>query len=370
MDQTILLINEWLTKSYVRAVVILIASWLIAIVVRYGVIRFLMRMTKKTKNEFDDNVIDILKTPIFLMVFLAGFSYSARAFGFGPDVNFVIFGILKTLAVMIWGRAVMRIASLFLQALSNLTDKVKFIQPATLPLFEIFTKVLIVAAIAYFAMISWNIDVTGWLASAGVVGIAVGFAAKDTLANLFAGIFILTDAPYKVGDMVNLGSGQRGVVTDIGIRSTRILTRDDVEITVPNASIANSKIVNETSGPHEKIRIRISVSVAYGSDVDQVKQIMMDCTKEVEYLSRYPTPSVRFIQFGDSGLLFELRAWVQKPKFKGRVVDALNTRVYRALNESGIEIPYPKRDLIIKTEQAEKSEKEPEKKTDTETETV
>lgn len=356
MDQIIILFDEWITKSYVRAIVILIASWFIAIVVRYGVIRFLASMTKKTETEFDDNMIAILKTPIFITVLLAGFSYATRAFAFGPEVNFVIFGILKTIAVMLWGRAIMQIASLFLELLSNLTDKVRFIQPSTLPLFEISSKVIIVAAIAYFAMISWKIDVTGWLASAGVVGIAVGFAAKDTLANLFAGIFILTDAPYKMGDMINLGDQQRGIVTDIGIRSTRILTRDDVEITVPNASIANSKIVNETSGPHEKVRIRIEVSVAYGSDVDQVKKIMMDCTNEVEHISLFPAPKVRFIRFGESGLMLEARVWVEQPVYKGRVLDVLNTRIYNALNKANIEIPYPTRDLFIKTKEDKSKE--------------
>ena len=77
----------------------------------------------------------------------------------------------------------------------------------------------------------------------------MGFAAKDTLANLFAGVFILADAPYKIGDFIVLDGGERGRVTKIGIRTTRILTRDDVEITIPNATIANSKIINESGGP-------------------------------------------------------------------------------------------------------------------------
>ena len=89
---------------------------------------------------------------------------------------------------------------------------------------------------------------------------AVGFAAKDTLANLFGGIFILADAPYKVGDFVVLGSGERGEVTQVGLRSTRILTRDDVEVTVPNAMIANDTIVNESGGPWVKHRVRVRVS--------------------------------------------------------------------------------------------------------------
>ena len=88
----------------------------------------------------------------------------------------------------------------------------------------------------YMVLQVWSVDVTGWLASAGIVGIAVGFAAKDTLANLFSGVFILADRPYKLGDYVNLSSGERGKVTHIGIRSTRLLTRDDIEITALEVS--------------------------------------------------------------------------------------------------------------------------------------
>ena len=90
---------------------------------------------------------------------------------------------------------------------------------------------------------------TAWLASAGVVGIAVGFAAKDTLANLFSGVFILADAPYKIGDYIVLdATGMRGKVTQIGLRSTRLITRDDVEVTIPNSIMGNSQVINQSGG--------------------------------------------------------------------------------------------------------------------------
>ena len=91
-------------------------------------------------------------------------------------------------------------------------------------------KTLITALALWAGITIWNIPAMPWLASAGVAGIAIGFAAKDTLANFISGIFIIADAPYRVGDFVNLDNGQRGMVTRIGLRSTRILTRDDVEI--------------------------------------------------------------------------------------------------------------------------------------------
>jgi MscS family membrane protein len=108
---------------------------------------------------------------------------------------------------------------------------------------------VIVVVAVYIIFSAWNIDMTVWLASAGIIGIAVGFAAKDTLANLFSGVFILADAPYKIGGFVVLDTAKRGEVTHIGIRNTRLLTRDDVEITVPNSIMGNTKIINESGGP-------------------------------------------------------------------------------------------------------------------------
>ncbi|OQW99996.1 MAG: hypothetical protein BWK74_00755 [Desulfobacteraceae bacterium A6] len=95
-------------------------------------------------------------------------------------------------------------------------------------------------------------DLTAWVASAGIIGLALSFAAKDTLANLFSGVFILADAPYKIGDFIVLDSGERGEVTNIGIRSTRLLTRSDIEITVPNSIMGNTRIINEAGGRHQK----------------------------------------------------------------------------------------------------------------------
>ena len=217
-----------------------------------------------------------------------------------------------------------------------------------MPILRIAWQVLVIGGLCYFLLISWRINPTSWLASAGVLGLAIGFAAKDTLANLFAGIFILADAPYRIGDFVILQNGQRGVITDIGMRSSRMLTRDDVQITVPNAIIANGDIVNETSGRFQKMRVRVKVGVAYGSDIDQVRATLLSCVEGVEHICNDPEPRVRFREFGESGLRFELLAWITEPVYRGRVLDQLHTNVYQALRKAGIEIPYPKQDVFIK----------------------
>ena len=197
-------------------------------------------------------------------------------------------------------------------------------------------------------MLIWGIDPTAWLASAGVIGIAVGFAAKDTLSNLFSGFFILADTPYKVGDYIVISTGERGMVTNVGIRSTRILTRDDVEITIPNAVIGNAKVQNESSGRWEKYRIRVKVGAAYGSDVDQVCDVLKSIADESDNVCKDPEPRVRMRAFGASSLDFELLCWIEEPVLRGKVVHELNMKVYKKFNEVGIEIPYAKQDVYIK----------------------
>jgi small-conductance mechanosensitive channel len=207
---------------------------------------------------------------------------------------------------------------------------------------------MVVSGALYAMFLAWDIDLTAWLASAGVIGIAFGFAAKDTLANLFSGIFILADGPYKVKDWIVLGDNLRGEVTHIGIRSTRIMTNDEIEITVPNAVIGNAQLINETGGGSRRQRLRIPFSVAYGSNVAQVREVVLASIAGAPQVLDTPTPRTRFRKLGDSALEFELWMWFDDPSQRDTIVDDVTTRVYEALNAAKIEIPYPKQDVYIR----------------------
>ncbi len=243
MEQLNQLIETYGTHPGVRFLTILFATFVLALFLKYFINGLLKLLTRKTATDLDDRIFQILGGPVFLSVLFSGLGYALLDLDPGQHELFVAMGVLKTLAVLIWGIAIMRLAQLLLSILSNVSDRATFIQPSTLPLFQILVKTIVVGGIAYFALVAWNIDVTGWLASAGIVGIAVGFAAKDTLANLFAGLFIVTDRPYKIGDFIILEKGnERGKVTQIGLRSTRILTRDDIEVTIPMLSLAIARL--------------------------------------------------------------------------------------------------------------------------------
>jgi small-conductance mechanosensitive channel len=264
------------------------------------------------------------------------------------SVHLITTRSIQSLGAVVWIIFCARLASLLLIRLATLSNRVSFLQLRTLTLFDNLAKILIFSVGIYTIFVIWKIDMTAWLASAGIAGIAVGFAAKDTLSNLFSGVFILADAPYKVGDYIVLDQRERGKVTHIGLRSSRILTRDDIEITIPNSIIGNSTIINQSGGPSEKMRIKLKVGVAYGSDVDQVRAIMLEIAAKDPLVCKVPQPSVRFRAFGASSLDFELRCWVPRPELCGQIIDALNTAIYKEFTRLEIEIPYAKQDLYIK----------------------
>ena len=199
----------------------------------------------------------------------------------------------------------------------------------------------------YLFLVIWGIDAPGWLASAGIAGVAIGFAAKDTLSNLFAGVFIIADGPYRIGDYIVLDDGVRGEVVQIGLRSTRVQTRDDVNITIPNSVIGMSKIVNQSGGPDSSMRVRIPVGVSYDSDVDQVKRVLDEIAAQESRVAAQPAPRVRFRRLGASSLEFELLVWVAEPSLRGGTTDALLSEIIKRFRSEGIEIPFPQRTVHL-----------------------
>ncbi len=333
----------------VQVIVLITGAFIIAMLVDRVVAVWVKRFAANTDSIIDDQFIEILHKPLFFSILLLGFASVVTLLKPEGSIQTIISSVLYSLAILIWAQFLLRTSKLFISHFAFDPDKLDVLNPKTLPLFENLAFVLIIVIAIYYIFLNWQVDMTAWLASAGIVGIAVGFAAKDTLANLFSGVFIMADAPYKIGDFVVLDGGERGEITKIGIRSTRLLTRDDVEVTVPNAVMGNTKIINESGGRHEKFRIRVKVGVAYGSDIDRVRDILMTVGLEEKSTCQDPEPRVRFREFATSSLNFELLCWIDQPVLRGRILDQLNSAVYKAFIREGIEIPYTKQDIYIKS---------------------
>jgi small-conductance mechanosensitive channel len=343
MDTFAPTLKAWFEDPRIAALAWIVGALTAAKLAEWILVRVVARLARKTRTDLDDRVADALRRPVFLTVLALGGFGAVAVLDPGDPWRYAIVGGLRTACILVWAVALARIGILLLQAAGTADGRLRWVEPRTLPLFENLWKLALTAAAIYLFLGAWNLDVTPWLASAGIAGIALGFAAKDTLANLFSGLFILADAPYKIGDYIVLDGGERGEVTAIGLRSTPILTLDDVEVTVPNAIIANAKIINESGGPWEKARVTVHVGVAYGSDVEAVSTSLLRAAAQVELLARDPAPRVRFTRFGDSSLDFRLLCWVEGPAQRGLALHELNTRVYENFRDDGIEIPFPQR---------------------------
>ena len=333
---------------YLQAAIIAAAFMIVGKIADWVISGIIGRIANKSVNEYDDRFVALVHRPVFLSFVLLGLALATRRMGISATPEFITIGVLKTIAIFVWFSTLSNVMKLLVEVFSRTKDS-KIVQTGMLSLLHNVMKIVVVALTGYFLFLAWNINVTAWLASAGIVGLALSFAAKDTLSNLFAGVSIIMDAPYKTGDFIILDSGERGVVTDIGLRSTRILTRDDVEITIPNGVIGNGKIINEAGGPSSQHRIRVAVGVAYGSDVDQVIEVLEEVAVENNDVLVTPAPRVRFRLFGESSLDFELLVWIARPIDRGRVKHELNCAVYKALNKYNIEIPFPQRVLHVRT---------------------
>ena len=193
-----------------------------------------------------------------------------------------------------------------------------------------------------------GIDLTALSILTGAVGLGIGFGLQNIASNFISGIIILFERPVRIGDRIAVGDVE-GDVVRIGARSTTVLTNDNIDIIIPNSKLITENVVNWTHG-ERKVRFRIPVSVAYSVDIRKVEQALFEAAKDVYDVLESPAPVVRFIQFGENGLEFELRAWtttlVQR---RGKFTSAINFAIYDKFKEHEIEVPYPQRDIHIRS---------------------
>jgi small-conductance mechanosensitive channel len=171
-------------------------------------------------------------------------------------------------------------------------------------------------------------------------------AAKDTLAHMISGFTLMLDRPFRIGDRIQLAGGQVGDVLDIGLRSTKIKTLDSQQLVIPNSDLCNTMVTNQ-SFPDKRAKGRVIVGVAYGSDVEQVKRVLMEVALEVELVLRDPAPESFFISFGDSALVMNLFFWVEHHSDLMAVSDRINTLIIKRFRENNIQIPFPTRAVIM-----------------------
>jgi small-conductance mechanosensitive channel len=234
----------------------------------------------------------------------------------------------------------------------NIADKTETkVDNIIFDLLNKFAGAVIYATAAILALDILGINVMPFVAGAGVAGIAIGFAAKDTLSNLIAGMLLIVDRPFEIGDRIEVwsapaGSATWGDVVDIGLRATKIKTTDNIVIIIPNNEIMKRDIVNYTIAS-TKIRVRINIGIAYDADIEKAKDLINSVAETLPWVSKEPPSKVVVRNFGESSVDLQLRVWIDNARKRMDTISSITDKVKETFDKHGIEIPYPKRVITI-----------------------
>jgi small-conductance mechanosensitive channel len=297
-----------------------------------------------TRNLIDDVIIKTLQTPLILTTVISGV-YISLTF-----INASYLGLFADIAstawVIIWGWTISRIIKIVADALHS-----KYHRSADSTVDELIPiagNVIIIGIVLLSGLIIlaiWNIDITpamtSILASAGLLGLALGFAAKETIGNFFGGMAVLFDKPYQLGDYVIIDNVHRGEVIQIGMRSTKIRTRDNVLITVPNSLMTVNTVVNET-GFEPELRIRVPLRVAYGANLEHVEQVLTEVALQHPLVIKDPPPRIRYRDFSHVGVELEVLGLINQPEDRGLVIHELIKSITQRFEKEQIIIPFPR----------------------------
>lgn len=334
------IIDTSLLPDWQLAALILGITVGVAIAVKILMRFWISHSSRFTNTDLDQIVYDEVSTPVYLSILVAGIFLVIPLISF-PRLQFLLGASLLTLVVVLWARAAVRLGTRFLQ---HLRERNK--EPEFAPVIKNLWTFMILVGGLFFLLSIWNIDITPFLAGAGVAGIIIGIAAQDSIGNFFAGISLNLDQTYQVGDMLLLEDDTRGTVTDISIRSTTILTRDNIEVTIPNNYLNNTMVINESS-PRRRRRIRLDVGVAYGSNLEHVEEVLLTVANETRIIMDDPAPVVRFRTFSDSAIVAQLQCYINHPAQWGRARHALIKHISVAFADENIKIPFPQRELTF-----------------------
>ncbi|MDW5562283.1 MAG: mechanosensitive ion channel family protein [Methanomassiliicoccus sp.] len=332
--------------------IITVLLWVvIASAIYFIVDPIIHQFTKKTKTDLDDRILEITRMPIFALIVTFGLVDSLAILDISQDWHFTIMQMYEVVVVLVVAYTAFqifdRVVIFYAQRWATKTDTE--IDDVLIPLLQ-KVGIIVIPLVGVVTVLGiLGVDVTLLVAGMGVIGLVVAFAVQETLGNLFAGMQLLLDRPFKVGDIVELESGEICEVRKIGLRSTTMYNTADHEIiVVPNNDVVNKKVVNYSRPDHHR-SMNCEIGVAYGTDLNRVKELLLDIAmKHPDVIKQEgQMPYVRLSKFSDSSVDFKLWYWVDI-KSMWRVASEVRQAVYDRFNKEGIEIPFPQSVVTVK----------------------
>jgi small-conductance mechanosensitive channel len=340
--------------NYVYAALTVLFGILLALIARM-IVRWLKAKADTTETKLYDIIIAAIGTPVQVTIVAIAVHISLTSFGIvPPQYAWILDQRVITSFYIVMGSWILStflhdVIAVYGKDLAQMTESDW--DDRLIELLERIVKYLVWFAGLMLILSVFEINITPFLAGAGIAGLAIALAAQDILSNFFGGAIITVDKPFRIGDRIKVENNY-GDVVEIGPRSTRIKTPDNQIITMPNNKITTSIIVNY-SQPDPVIKMTIPISVAYGTDVDTVKRILLeiadDAIKNTDYLLAEPKPRAFFTEFGSSDLKFILSVWARAYNTPDEVKDSINSRIAARFASEGIEIPYQQIDIRMRT---------------------
>jgi small-conductance mechanosensitive channel len=320
--------EDWINLA-ISILTILVVGYVLASWIVRGVLRWLV---KRTSTDFDDRL-------------------QFMGVGLKTALNDIYFISLATLIFVILWKLIDFTVEWYMGDKDGVadTDKNKTIKT----LVKRTGQIVLVVGYAMMVLDHFGIDFTVAVAALGIGGLALSLAAKDTLSDAISGIVIMIDQPFRIGDRIEIQElGTWGDVVDVGIRTTKIHTRDNRLVIVPNSTIGNNQVVNYTY-PDPQYRVQMDIGVCYGEDIEDVRRIIVTTLKKVDGILTDRPVDALYVKMGDSTMIFRVRWWIESYEDTRRVYDKVNTALQQALDEAGIESPYQTFDINLKLGQEE-----------------
>jgi MscS family membrane protein len=331
-----------------------VAAGLVLAGVAYVIIRWLKKRAEATESPLDDIILMAMGTPLVVGIITLSVYIALTRFDIVPEsMGWLITGQMINAAFILLGAWIISVFSYnlirtygTLVAEKTETD----LDDRLIPVLEIAARYLIWFVAFLLILSTFQIDITPLLAGAGIGALALALAAQEILSNFLGGAIIAVDKPFRIGDRVKIDTFF-GDVMSIGLRSTRIKTLDNQIVTVPNAKVTSSVVINYAM-PDLTMKVRIPFSVAYGSDMEKVKGILLGIAREAAEKTSWvitdPAPSVYFLEFGESALTGQLIFWTNNYDYSWDAQDWVNSRIARRFSDEKIEIPFRQVDVRMR----------------------
>jgi small-conductance mechanosensitive channel len=313
----------------------------------------LPKVVRRTSSAFDDRLLQAIGPDLrwLVVIFVASFATKRLTF-LSVVAKTILADVYFVLGLVIAFHAIWRLNDLvgeWYRERAAEEDRHEQLDPV-LVLLNRAARIVLVLVGLIILLSHFGVNVSALAAALGLGGLALSLAARDTIADAIAGFVILVDQPFRIGDRIEIQEvGTWGDVVDIGLRTTRIRTRDNRMVIVPNSTIGKNQVINYTF-PDPRYRIQTHVGIGYGSDIEMATDIIINTVRQIEGVLPDKPVDALYIEMGDSAMVFRVRWWIESYADTRRMFDRVHRALQHALDEAGIECPFPTQTLNLQVD--------------------